>query len=59
MMAEIKKEIIYINRKDFEGRDIEGDLVAKDNTIADIARWIIKEGWEQEMLYFLQNKNEL
>ena len=58
-MSEIKKDIIFLNRKDSEGRDIEGHLIKEENTIADIARWIIKEDWADEVEYFLRNRNEL
>lgn len=58
-VSEIKKEIIHIRRKDKMGRDIVGFLVQEANSIADIARWAIKENLETELLYYLEHPNEL
>jgi hypothetical protein len=58
-MAEIKKDIIYVREIAFKGENIEGFLVQEENTIADIARWIIQENWQDEILYFLNNPESL
>lgn len=34
-------------------------LVTEQHTIADIARWIIKEKYDDDILYFLNHRDDL
>lgn len=58
-MAEIKREITYINRKDQNGKLLEGHLIDDRHTIGDIARWLVANGWSDDVAYYLSNPEEL
>jgi len=58
-MSEIKHEIEYFNRECANGEQIEGYLINDDHTIADIARWLIKHKWDEDLMYLLNNREDL
>jgi hypothetical protein len=51
IMSEIKNKITERPSGSF--------LIEKKHTITDIARWIIEQDWQDEVVYFLENRNEL
>jgi len=57
-MSEIKTEIRRVSGKDSSGEEIHGFLISECNSIADVARFIIKEDWQDEILYFLNSEKE-
>jgi hypothetical protein len=58
-MSEIKHSIDYISMECINGQQIEGYLIDERGTIADIARWIVENDWHEEMVYLLNNREEL
>lgn len=58
-MSEIKKEIKYFDRIDEDGNKIQGYLIEEEHTLDDIARWLIEHDWDDEVMCYLNNREEL
>lgn len=58
-MPELKNKINDVTLWDMEGSEIEGCMIQEHHSIADIARWVVENGWQQDLIELLKGPRQL